>query len=372
MSSSNDPRLVSTMQVVGSYFVGVYFNSVYNAACQSANDGGSITGEFIKKIQAYVTAVKTDQQCYSDTIRDVHGTFIKTTRFTTLSFADFVDRVVSVFVPEEYNAALSNDDKDEILSSVVCDLVSSLAVFCCSQDMLNKIIDFHDAQHKVTIAIMQERAVDVQMSKRSLIHNQFLKKIGQVRDSVSMDVVTDMKKALRRAIKDRNEMQAIIDELKHEKRGLLARENKYRKLIGLLVAERGGSESSRSSAIMASLVPQESTIAERGHDVRPPPPQLQARPLSLPQARLPVAPPHAEVRIADAPKKMPFTLAKPLVLPRKNSPPDAVETLAGPPVLPRKNTPPDAVEPPAKPPTSNVAEFDISSILNFGDEQLPD
>jgi hypothetical protein len=244
---NRDPRLVSTMQVVGSYFVDTFFNVIYNSARQSAKAAGSVTSEYTKSLNTYVVGVKTDARCYGEVIRDVHQRFVTTTRHSSLTFADFVDRIVSAYVPESYHKALNNEDKDELLSSIVCDLVSGLAVYCTTADLLSRIIDYHDEQHQVTIRMMQEQAVDIQLMKHTEMHNSFLQKIGQARSVVPMDIVADMKKALRRLVREKTEIEAEnsdltdqVERLRGKVREGRAREAKFQRLVELMQAQMQG------------------------------------------------------------------------------------------------------------------------------------
>ena len=113
-----DPKVISVFEVVSSYFVDCFFNHVWHSARTHVVGGASLTDEYVRRIQAFVTGAKSDPRCYSEVIQGVHTYFTGTTRFTTLSFADFVDRVVGVCVPPEYFGQFTAQDKDELLSSV--------------------------------------------------------------------------------------------------------------------------------------------------------------------------------------------------------------------------------------------------------------
>jgi hypothetical protein len=242
--ASHDPKVLSILEIAGSYQVDCLFNHVYAGARSNLGGGASLTDEYIRRVQAYVLGVKSDERCYGDVVQGLHRYFASTTRYTALSFADFVDRVVGVCIPEDYFRQLTTQDKDEMLGSILCDLVSNLAAFVTRPDALRRVIDEHDRAPAVTIRMLQDEAVRVLLAKRAALHNKFLCKMGQAREHVAMDVVDDMKRALRRLAKEKTEALVQAEEAEeaagHLKKELAAareREAKLRQLVELLRAE---------------------------------------------------------------------------------------------------------------------------------------
>ena len=245
--AGQDPKVISVFEIVASYFVDCYFNHIWHSARVNLAGGTSLTDEYVRRIQAFITGAKNDPRCYSEVIKGVHSYFTGTTRFTALSFADFVDRIVGVCVPAEYFRQFSAQDKDELLSSVICDLVSNLAAGATKPDMLRRIIDNHAVAPEVTVRMLQDIAVGALVAKRASLHNKFLHKMGQARDSVPLDVVEDMKKALRRLVREKAEAveraeaaeeraEGLRDDLRRAKQ----REAKLRELIALIRAGATG------------------------------------------------------------------------------------------------------------------------------------
>jgi hypothetical protein len=264
--SSQDPRVISVFEILASYATETVYHHIYHSAETRRASGSSITDEYVRHIQAYVVGVKNDEQCYGDVIQGIHKFFTATTRFTTLSFAEFVDRVVGVCVPPEYFSQFSSQDKDEILSSAVCDMISSLTAYATSPAMLPRIIDSRHSGAAVTIRMLQDAAVNALVSKRAALHNSFLKKMGQARDHVSMDVVDDMKKALRRLVKEKadavaraEDAEEALEELRSKLRESKTREVKLRKLVDIMKVARDNGPSAAGASLR---IPGRETIAE--------------------------------------------------------------------------------------------------------------
>jgi len=143
---------------------------------------------------------------------------------------------------------MTAEEKDEILSSVICELVSGLVVYCTAADMLRRVIDARDTETAVTIRMMQEKAVAIQEQKRDAIHNDFLRQLGQPRETVPAHLVEKLKKALKQLAREKADeearadeaeeeaggLQDEVDDLREEVRRLRAREAKYRRALELL------------------------------------------------------------------------------------------------------------------------------------------
>ena len=271
-----DPKVISVFEIVASYFVDCFFNHVWHNARTSLSGGTSLTDEYVRRIQAFVTGTKNDPRCYSEVVQGVHAYFTNTTRFTTLSFAEFVDKIVSVCVPAEYFRQFTSADKDELLGSVLCDLIANLAAAVTKPDTLKRVIDEHTKTPELTVRILQDVAVGALVAKRAALHNKFLHKMGQARDSVSMDVVEDMKKALRRLVREKAEAEARAAtaeeknaQLREDLRDLRARETKLRQLVELMrQGATAGPAAAGVTAIAAARIPREDRTGELRSDVR--------------------------------------------------------------------------------------------------------
>jgi hypothetical protein len=213
-----DKRLISIFDVVGSYFVDILFNHIYNASKLHVSGNSSITDEYKRNVQAFIIEVKNNHSSYTKTISDLHKYFVCSTSYKTISFSQFIDNIVELVMPEEYFDSLNSEEKDEVLGSTICDLISSLGVYATSPDMLSRIIDHHDLQHQITIKILQQYAITLLLAKRDSIYNKFLKNIGQAKETVSIDLVENMRKVIRRLVKEKTELLAYIDKLERRAR----------------------------------------------------------------------------------------------------------------------------------------------------------
>jgi hypothetical protein len=286
-----DSKMISMFEVLGSHFVDIYFNHVWASA--RARPQKSITDEYERQVQAFIIGVKTDKASYREVVAALHQYFRAMTRYSTMSFAGFVDQIVAQVIPADYLELLRAAEKDEALGSIVVDLVSSLGAYVTTPEMLRRIIDEHDVQPAVTIRMIQDQSVTILLAKRGEIHNKFLRRVGQAKETVPIDVVEGLKKAVRQLVREkavlsaqlveardtlargeeaaRRAVQALADARKREARCMklvrMLRAEKAQGLQGAAFAARGPRPDTLAEhdplAFEPRVVPAE-TIAERG------------------------------------------------------------------------------------------------------------
>lgn len=261
--SNHDSHTISTFDVIGSYFVDTIFNHIYSNANVNLGKNSSLTDEYIRRIQAYVLGVKNDSRCYDDMIQNIHKYYMRTTRFTTLSFGEFVDKIVGICIPSEYFQQCTPQQKDEILSTIICDLLSNLAVYATQPAILNKIVDNHMVAPDVTVRLLQDTSVGFLINMKTTLSNKFLQKESQARENVSTDTLEDMKKILRKLVREKADLIAKLkdaeDEMREMNRNSKHREAKLLKMIDML--KRANTEGAASVGSSLTL-PRRETIAE--------------------------------------------------------------------------------------------------------------
>lgn len=262
---AQDAKVLSIFEVFGSYYVDVFFNHLHATARKTTANGEAVTDKYRAHAQAYLIGVKNDKHLYHETVQGVHRYFAAH-GYSTWTFAELVDRVVGCFVPAEYFRQMKTVDKDEILSSVVCDLVGHLATYSTSTDLLRRVIDLHDAEAPTTIRMMQDACVSAQIQKRDEIHNKFISRLGQTREGVSAEMFEKLKRALRQLAEEKAEAvqraeraEDKIEELRDRLAGEAEVGRKLRRAVELLTAERQG----RAVQAGAGGVPNPDRLAER-------------------------------------------------------------------------------------------------------------
>jgi hypothetical protein len=285
-----DRRLISIFEVLSAYFVDVFYNHVHSSAHSSLKAGASLTDEYVRQIRAYLVGVKVDEASYRQVVLNLHRYFQLTTSYTMLTFAEFEEQIVRQFIPPEYYDLFSMPEKDETLGSVIVDLVSALSAYATSPEMLRRVIDEHDDGSHVTIRMLQDHGIIALLAKRGEIHNSFLQRIGQTKDTAPMGVVGALKGAVKRLVKQKAALRARLaaeeeraEELEEKARRYKGREAKFIKLLRLLQEER---RQGQPAAAYSAMVPPRNDLAEvplppgPGAEGESPPPQRGRPPLS--------------------------------------------------------------------------------------------
>ena len=248
--SGHDPKVVSVFEVVGAYFCDTMFNHIYLGAAGAGADRAA--DEYVRRVRAYVVGVKGDAQCYQNVVEGVHAYFAGVTSYAALSYAEFVDRVVGVCVPAEYFRQLTTAHKDELLSSVVCDLVAALGAYVTRPDVLARVVGGHARAPEATVRAMQDAAVGALTAKRGALFNRFLGAVGEVRDQVPASAVADLKAALRRLVRDKADLAAEVGRLTDALAAARGREAKFHKLLALVRDGRDRGAAAAGAALAAA------------------------------------------------------------------------------------------------------------------------
>jgi len=237
MSHAAPNQILSIFEILGAYFTDTLFNHVYISSKTRVTSSTSLTDEYVRQVQAYMVGVKNDKRCYCEVLQGVHKYFAIQTRYTAQTFGEFVDKIVRVCVPDEYYAKLSSGDKDELLGTIICDLISNMSAYVTSPEILRRIIDEHTTSPSVTIRMIQDLSIKSLTTKRAAIFNMFLRKAGQARAVEAPEVVDRLKDAIRQLAAELKEQEAKNKALQSEVKILKDREDKFRNVIKLMRAE---------------------------------------------------------------------------------------------------------------------------------------
>jgi hypothetical protein len=194
--SNYDPKIITIYEILGSYFTDILFNHIYLTSKNTKN----VIDEYVKNVKNYVSGLKNNIEYYNKIVKEIHQYFLKNVgkKFTDLTFANFIYRIVSISVPEDHYSQLTHSDKEDIFSNIVCELIAHLAAFVTTHNMLQLIIVQHTKNSKTTIRSIQDSAVNFLIEKRALLHNKFVKTVGEVKEHTSVAFTEDLKKLLKK------------------------------------------------------------------------------------------------------------------------------------------------------------------------------
>ena len=224
-------------EAVASYMVNDFFSYIYSAAKSSTNNN-SLTEAYQHKVELYIRGIKSVEQNYRHLCSDLHRFISKSSRFNSLMYGEFVDRLVQSFTPQDYYEVLTKQQKDELFSSIINDLVAAMGSFCIKPDMLRKIIDEHEKSKHITQDIIYREALQNLAIKKENLTHSFISNMGQVKDTVPIETVNRYIEQVNTLTTENENLKSLISDLEEEAETMenkfKEKEQKYRKLIDFL------------------------------------------------------------------------------------------------------------------------------------------
>ena len=200
------PKIIDMFEILGCYFVDIYYNHIYISAKnrfkqQGPNGSESLTEEYKNSIFAYMKAIKNDKRCYLKTIQGLHTYFQNTTRFSTISLSEFIYKLVNLFVPEEHHSLMSEKDRDFFLNFIITNMTTEFGAIILQNDKLKMVIDDHTNRNNITLWTAE--IVNVQILEKEKIFTHFVNKISQRSDKIPIEVVNGLKNNFGKVLKEK-------------------------------------------------------------------------------------------------------------------------------------------------------------------------
>jgi hypothetical protein len=224
----HDPKITHLYEVVGSHFVDLVYNSIYSVADKAWKDRKyqSVTDAYLESLKALITQMKTDPDSYAQIIqglyayaRDLPGAHVNARSYTA-----FIDRIAGTLFPGEMFESTRDNDRDEVVSSAMCDLVAGLGAFATAPHMINSVVD-STARNTSVVHVLQNHAVATLFETRTTIHNKFLGEVTQAKGTASLDHVNRLTTAIRKLA---TEKAALEDQAAEANEGAKIAREKYR------------------------------------------------------------------------------------------------------------------------------------------------
>ncbi len=188
--ASYSSTTISIFQIVGAYFIDVYYNHLYTEAIKFRTDGkvASVTEGYRHATFAFLSAIDNKSKAYkaehyNKLLQGINEYFITWTNFSSLTLSECIDKIVREFVPADYFASLNKEQKRNILRSVLIDSIREFTKIVVGE-FLGAIIDNHE--EAANIEALKEKMVDVFIMRRETIFHKFIdcRSGGQIDEKV--------------------------------------------------------------------------------------------------------------------------------------------------------------------------------------------
>lgn len=184
-----DPAVISTFDIIGCYFVDIFYNHLYLSAesirkkatfANNANDKSkqprSLTDEYKSAVNAYMVGVTKDEKYYKKTITGLQTFYQTYTKYNTIGLNAFIDRIINTFLPEEYAGSLGNEEKEFFLNEIISSIIKEFCIRAVDIDHLRQIIDYHDNEENTRFWVNE--FVTLQIAEREKIFQKFTRKLA--------------------------------------------------------------------------------------------------------------------------------------------------------------------------------------------------
>ena len=188
-------RAISTIEIVSSYFVNIYYNCLYQEGKKFHIDSrvDSVTSGYKHAIKAYINSFD-NPDLYRKIISGIHKYYHNTTRFTSISFSDCINEIVKHFIPESFFESTTNSQKDSILRMILFNSVKKFSSDILCSDMLSIVIDNH-ADHGITRRL-QDTMVNALIFEREKMFQKIFSTSTDDGDSDNYAIATRLKQEL--------------------------------------------------------------------------------------------------------------------------------------------------------------------------------
>lgn len=166
-------KTVNTYEAIGTYVVGVFYDTLYNQAKTYHMNGkyDSITESYKMMCKTYVDRF-LDPRLYKKTILDLHTYFETMNAMGSLGYNNWVDDITKEFIPKDYWHSLDKKKKDQVLGTVINNAIVKFAKYAVTPMALSMTID--NNKNKGNIELMQDKMLTILIDERHAMYQRFV------------------------------------------------------------------------------------------------------------------------------------------------------------------------------------------------------
>ena len=163
---------ISKFDIIGSYFVNLYYNEFYNKAKNIKTNGNAknITEAYKNVLCSYIDFSKKPD-FFKQIVKGIHMYCISTTRYTTMTHKECIDFMVNEFIPDKLWNSLREHQKNKLFHETIINCISIFTEKIISK-YLTVIIDNHDLTDNITI--LQNLFLDIILFEKDKIYSKFI------------------------------------------------------------------------------------------------------------------------------------------------------------------------------------------------------
>lgn len=235
--SKYEKSTITKFDIIGSYFVGIYYNELYLKAEQLRNEGkyNSLTQAYQQVLYNYIQFTQ-HKDFFRKTILGIHNYFISTTKYVSMTYKECIDFVVSEFIPNHLFENIKEVQKYNILNNI---LINCLKIFTerILHTQISPIIDNHYEQ--ANINILQNIYLEIILLEKDKMYAKFInpeKRNNSIPSELYNTIQQQLKKLTENNMQLVKKNELLTKELEHIKKTADIEINKL-KQMGIQVIE---------------------------------------------------------------------------------------------------------------------------------------
>jgi hypothetical protein len=212
--SSYSNTTISVYNIISSYFVHIYYNTLYQTAVslKASNAVPNITLGYRDRIATFVNVI--DSKCkkyykkenYMGILNNLRKEFTTWTNCETLTMTECINKIVKEFVPADFYDSIDKDQRRNILSIIIIGSLRNFNHHITNQYM-KMIIDNHYDTDNITA--LTEKFVDCLIEERQKLYAQFMETESQHSEKVDKKYVDLMRNEI-------SKLNALCKKLENE------------------------------------------------------------------------------------------------------------------------------------------------------------
>ena len=163
---------LSKFDIIGSYFVNLYYNEFYTKANTLRINGSyeNVTDAYKNILSSYLDYIKKPE-FFKQIVKGIHAYCISTTKYTTMTHKECIDFMISEFIPQKLWNSIRENQKNKLFHE---SLNNSITIFTADiiSNHLVMIIDNHS--HSENITILQDLFLKIILLEKDKVYSKFL------------------------------------------------------------------------------------------------------------------------------------------------------------------------------------------------------
>lgn len=192
-SSTDERTTLTLLDVAGSCIVDIFYNHLYDGAIHMHERTSRGVTECYREVIAEYVKERSSPKFYSMLLNSIHYYMKMSTKYNAVSYGDFISLYAGLFVPKMYSTSLTLEQKINILSMILGNVVKNFADDV-NQQHIRCIIDDHSDADNVTI--LQNAILDIMRSERDKSYERFINSQKQTKQSKKPTINTTQMKAI--------------------------------------------------------------------------------------------------------------------------------------------------------------------------------